>query len=82
MKKLFIVITLVTLASCTPPMVSQPTCDCEAKDSIIKVYEQQIRDGYYDNPTDPHGPYDISLTREDLELEGEFQDDTIGQLEY
>ncbi len=69
MKKLLIVITLVTLASCTPPMVSQPTCDCEAKDSLIKVYEQQIRDGYnFGDPTIPHAPYDTNLTPDDLEL--------------
>lgn len=79
MKKLLIIVTLVTLASCTPPMISQPTCDCEAKDSLIKVYEQQIRDGYnFGDPTIPHAPY---LT-EEIMTEGEFQDDTIGQLEY
>ncbi len=69
MKKLLI-IALVALASCTPPMVSQPTCNCEEKDSLIKVYEQQIRDGYnFGDPTIPHGPYDISLAPDDLELQ-------------
>ena len=79
MKKLLLIVALVALASCTPPMVSQPTCNCKAKDSTIQVLEQQVRDGYnFGDPTIPHAPY----MTEDLMLEGEFQDDTIGQPEY
>ena len=78
MKKLLIALPIL-IASCTPPMVSQPKCDCAKQDSIIKVYEQQIRDGYnFGDPTVPHAPY----MTQDMMLEPEFQDDTIGQSEY
>jgi hypothetical protein len=73
MKKLLIALPIL-IASCTPPMVSQPKCDCTKQDSIIKVYEQRL----HEEPNTENAPY----MTEDMMLEGEFQDDTIGQSEY
>jgi hypothetical protein len=74
MKKLFI-IALVALASCTPPMVSQPTCNCEEKDSLIKVLQEQLHQDCIPMPGD-------IVYHDEMMTEGEFQDDTIGQPEY
>ena len=61
-------IALLTSCGCA-------NCECEVAtktDSVPAVI-------YNGDPTNPSGPYDSTLTWEDLELEGEFQDDTIGQ---
>lgn len=73
MKKLLIALPIL-IASCTPPMVSQPKCDCAKQDSIIKVYEQRLHE--------EHSTQDAPYMTQDMMLEGEFQDDTIGQSEY
>jgi len=55
-------------------MMSQPKCDCTKQDSIIKVYEQRLHE--------EHNTQDAPYMTEDIMLEPEFQDDTIGQSEY
>lgn len=79
MKTTITLVLLLTVACSIAPTKREPI---EYK--IVPVYDSVPLDNRYcySDPTDPSGPYDTTLTWEDLELEGEFQDDTIGQPKY
>lgn len=79
MKKSSIFAALLLVACTTAPTKSEPT---EYKTVPIQDSVPLDNRYCYSNPTNPSGPYDTTLTLEDLELEGEFQDDTIGQPKY
>lgn len=74
-----IITSLLLLASCTTQPTKQPI---EYK--VVPTQDSVPFDNKYcySDPTNPSGPYDTTLTWDDLELEGEFQDDTIGQPKY
>ena len=77
MKKLLI--PILFLVSCTPPP-NCPSGPCVEQPGVAPTFAPVLVPAY--DPTDPAGPYDTTLTWEDLELEAEFQDDTIGQPKY
>lgn len=83
MKKLLI--PILFLVSCTPPSTC-PSGPCVEQPGVAPMFAPVLVPAYEtppcDDPTNPTGPYDTTLTWEDLELEGEFQDDTIGQPKY